>query len=76
MAQAVSGLNRRWLATQTKVCKFNVGTELRQAFGAALLNVLASDALLFDRNQILSAVKPALIEQTKSVLKSISAKGL
>ena len=35
-----------------------------------------SDALLFDRNQILSAVKPALIEQTKSVLKSISAKGL
>ena len=75
-ASGIRSEDRRWLATQTKVCKFNVGTELRQAFGAALRNVLASDALLFDRNQILSAVKPALIEQTKSVLKSISAKGL
>jgi fructose-bisphosphate aldolase class II len=75
-ASGIRSEDRRWLATQTKVCKFNVGTELRQAFGAALRNVLANDALLFDRNQILSAVKPALIEQTKTVLKSISAKGL
>jgi fructose-bisphosphate aldolase class II len=74
----VSGIkteDRRWLATQTKVCKFNVGTELRLAFGAALREVLNSDASLFDRNQILSAVKPALIEQTKTVLKSIHARG-
>ena len=68
--------DRRWLATHTKVCKFNVGTELRQTFGAALRDVLASDALLFDRNQILSAVKPALIAQTKTVLKSICARCL
>ena len=66
--------DRHWLATQTKVCKFNVGTELRQAFGTSLRNVLDSDAHLFDRNQILSAVKPALIEQTKKVLKSINAR--
>ena len=66
--------DRHWLATQTKVCKFNVGTELRQAFGTSLRNVLDSDAHLFDRNQILSAVKPALIEQTKKVLKSIHAR--
>ena len=68
--------DRRWLATQTKVCKFNVGTELRQAFGAALRDVLAREAHLFDRNQILSAVKPALIEHTKSVLESIHARGV
>ena len=74
-ASGIRTEDRRWLATQTKVCKFNVGTELRQAFGAALRDVLASDALLFDRNQILSAVKPALIEQTKTVLHSIHAKG-
>ena len=68
--------DRRWLATNTKVCKFNVGTELRQAFGVALRDVLASDEHLFDRNEILSAVKPALIEQTKTVLKSIYVSGL
>ena len=50
-ASGIRTEDRRWLATQTKVCKFNVGTELRQAFGAALRDVLASDALLFDRNQ-------------------------
>ena len=64
--------DRHWLATQTKVCKFNVGTELRQAFGAALRNVLASDPYLFDRNQILSAVKPALLRQTKRIIKNFS----
>ncbi len=63
-----------WLATQTKVCKFNVGTELRQAFGLAPRDVLTNDVDLFDRNQILSAVKPALIEQTKIVLKSIDGR--
>ena len=67
--------DRRWLATRTNVCKFNVGTELRLAFGAALREVLANDPLLFDRNQILSAVKPALIKQTKKILNSIHAKG-
>lgn len=75
-ASGIRAEDRYWLATQTKVCKFNVGTELRQAFGVALRGVLASDAHLFDRNQILSAVKPALIEQTKVVLKSIYARGV
>ena len=64
--------DRHWLATQTKVCKFNVGTELRQAFGAALRDVLASDPYLFDRNQILSAVKPALLRKTRRIIKSFS----
>ena len=34
-----------------------------------LRDVLAEHPNMFDRNQILSAVKPALIEQTKTVLK-------
>ena len=68
--------DRQWLAANTKVCKFNVGTELRQVFGAALRDVLAGDKYLFDRNQILSAVKPALLERAKTVLKSISANGI
>ncbi len=75
-ASGIRAEDRHWLATKTKVCKFNVGTELRQTFGSALRDVLASDAHLFDRNQILSAVKPALIKQTKSVLKSIHARNV
>ena len=73
-ASGIRTEDRRWLATQTKVCKFNVGTELRQAFGLALRDVLTNDVGLFDRNQILSAVKPALIEQTKTVLESINGR--
>ena len=70
-ASGIRGEDRQWLAANTNVCKFNVGTELRQAFGAALREVLAGDKYLFDRNQILSATKPALLERTKTVLKSI-----
>ena len=71
-ASGISAKDRLWLASNTKVCKFNVGTELRQAFGSALRDVLLRDSHLFDRNQIFSAVQPALIKHTKSVLKSIS----
>ena len=73
-ASGIKAADRGWLASNTKVCKFNIGTELRQAFGTSLRNVLDSDAHLFDRNQILSAVKPALIKETKKVLKSIDAR--
>ena len=72
-ASGIRDVDRRWLATKTSVCKFNVGTELRQVFGAALREVLARDSNLFDRNQILSSVKPALFEQTKIVLESFQA---
>ena len=67
-SSGISYADRRWLARETSVCKFNVGTELRQAFGTALRDVLAENPAVFDRNQILSAVKPALVEQTKTVL--------
>jgi fructose-bisphosphate aldolase class II len=44
---------RTFLATQTSICKFNIGTELRLAFGAALRVAVASDLDRFDRVQIL-----------------------
>ena len=75
-ASGIRPEDRHWLATQTKVCKFNVGTELRQTFGATLRDVLANDTCVFDRNQILTAVKPALIEQAKIVLKSVRAESV
>ncbi len=45
---------RRELARNTSVCKFNIGTELRMAFGVALREAVLRDTTRFDRNQILS----------------------
>jgi fructose-bisphosphate aldolase, class II len=44
---------RRQLARDTSVCKFNIGTELRIAFGDALRQAIAHDPDRFDRIQIL-----------------------
>jgi fructose-bisphosphate aldolase class II len=44
---------RRMLARQHRVRKFNIGTELRQAFGASLRQSLAEDPQRFDRIEIL-----------------------
>ena len=38
------------------MAKFNVGTELRMAFGAALRQSLADQEGVFDRNALLSPV--------------------
>ncbi|MFM2357008.1 MAG: hypothetical protein RLZZ528_2744 [Pseudomonadota bacterium] len=44
---------RRSLSRDTAICKFNIGTELRMAFGAALRQAVLSDPSRFDRIQIL-----------------------
>ena len=46
-------VTRRALARQHRVRKFNIGTELRQAFGASLRQSLAEDTQRFDRIEIL-----------------------
>jgi fructose-bisphosphate aldolase class II len=51
---------RRYLATQTGVCKFNIGTEFRQCFGTALRSVLATETELFDRISILNKTRQPL----------------
>ncbi len=52
------------------VCKFNIGTELRQAFGVAVREVLA-DPVLFDRNAILSLTMPALTVAARRAIASL-----
>jgi fructose-bisphosphate aldolase, class II len=59
---------RRRLATRTSVCKFNMGTELRQVFGKALRKVLAKDAGRFDRIEILAATEPDLTAAARSII--------
>lgn len=63
--------DRQWLAKHSRVCKFNIGTVLRQTFAKALRQILDDDRALFDRNKILSATKPQLIEKTKQILQEI-----
>ena len=63
---------RRHLAQHTRVCKFNVGTELRQCFGAGLRAVLADDPALFDRGQILRATRPGLTALAAEIMRSFT----
>ena len=69
-----SGLDhalRAKLALETNVCKFNIGTELRQAFGAALRDSLAQDPARFDRIQILRDTIDPVAQATRRALRSL-----
>ncbi len=69
-----SGLDhalRAKLALETNVCKFNIGTELRQAFGAALRDSLARDLARFDRIQILRDTIDPVAQATRRALRSL-----
>ena len=61
---------RSSLARTTQICKFNIGTELRMAFGAALRTAVNTDTARFDRNQILKDTHDPLVTATRSVLRA------
>ena len=63
---------RQQLARETSVCKFNIGTELRMAFGKGLREVLANDKAVFDRVKILSSLEPSLMEATQPILRGLT----
>lgn len=65
---------RARLARETPVCKFNIGTELRQVFGAALRATLAGRPGEFDRLAILSAVEAPLTEAARAVLRGLAGR--
>lgn len=69
----VPGEQRRTLARGTNICKFNIGTELRQAFGHALRNAVNSDPDRFDRVQILKDTHDPVVAATRTVLKTMRA---
>lgn len=62
---------RRAIARETAVCKMNIGTELRTAFGLALRQVLDDDSAVFDRNRILSATMPALQAAARQAIETL-----
>jgi fructose-bisphosphate aldolase class II len=61
---------RTSLARKSSICKFNIGTELRMAFGTALRAAVHSDPNRFDRNTILKDTHDPLVAATRSVLRA------
>jgi len=62
---------RTVLARTTHICKFNIGTELRMVFGAALRKAVNDDPDRFDRLQILSETHAPLVDATRLVLRGL-----
>lgn len=61
---------RRALAQGSKICKFNIGTELRMAFGQALRSAVNEDLERFDRVQILSETHDPVVTAARRVLQA------
>ena len=60
---------RTELARNSRICKFNIGTELRMAFGSALRDAVNKDAKRFDRVQILKETHDPVVAATREVLR-------
>jgi fructose-bisphosphate aldolase, class II len=63
------------LAKGSTICKLNIGTELRMAFGAALREAVNRDTARFDRNSILKETHLPVMEATRLVLRGLGSSG-
>lgn len=61
---------RTALARGSKICKFNIGTELRMAFGQALREAVNRDPERFDRVQILKETHDPVVAAARAVLQA------
>ncbi len=64
---------RTKLARTTKICKFNIGTELRMVFGTSVRKALAADASAFDRVALLRQVEPDIQAAAQTAIRGIAA---
>lgn len=62
---------RARLAKTTNICKYNIGTELRMAFGAALRKAVNADPERFDRVSILKETHDPMVAATRRVLQAL-----
>ena len=62
---------RKALARTTNICKFNIGTELRMAFGAAMRDAVNSDPDRFDRVSILKETHDPVMAAARVVLRNL-----
>jgi len=66
---------RASLAAGSRICKFNIGTELRMAFGAALRAAVEKDPARFDRVQILKETHEHVMAAARAVIQGLGAAG-
>jgi len=66
---------RAALAATTRICKVNIGTELRIAFGTALRAALDADPDAFDRIAILGQTEAPVCTATRAVIRNLGAAG-
>lgn len=69
----VPAAQRQRLARGTSIGKFNIGTELRQVFGAALRDALGGDPDVFDRVAILKQTHDPLVAAARRVIQGMKA---
>lgn len=62
---------RARLSKTTRVCKFNIGTELRMAFGTALRQSIDQDPHQFDRIKLLQATIDPVRDATMEVIRNL-----
>ena len=62
---------RKRLARTTNICKFNIGTELRMAFGAAMRAAVNADPKRFDRVAILKETHDPMVAAARPVLAAL-----
>jgi fructose-bisphosphate aldolase class II len=62
---------RRQVARETRVAKFNIGTELRMAFGKALRQSLADQPDRFDRIELLTPVIAPMRAEAVKVIRGL-----
>lgn len=66
---------RSRLSATSAICKFNIGTELRMAFGAALRAALARDPARFDRIALLKETEGPVEAAARLILRGLGASG-
>lgn len=66
---------RQKLAQESRISKFNIGTELRMSFGAALKKSLSDNPNSFDRIELLSKTILPIKEMTKPILMALHLNG-
>jgi len=67
----VPAQQRAFLARNSNICKYNIGTELRIAFGRDLRAQLLAHPKRFDRVEIMAELEEAIVINTRRVLSSI-----
>ena len=64
---------RKMLASQSRVKKFNIGTELRMAFGKALRHTLTTQPDQFDRTALLTSTEPEMRRAAMQVMQNLNS---